>query len=213
MTGIANPALEAFAAQIGPELALAEVLITRTGHGFELRHLSDRSLATDKLKTVSLSDLRPLAQRTESGGFRPLKSAPGLQRGWRVAIVSMTELGIALNHLYPGAVPDWYAARQAKPPATDYHEFTNRQSGMYRITQMLDDQQVASVIQSCCQPRFCLKRRLWSAGGLSADAAETKSIIPCLEPCALLLEFARTAVRSKQAEKRDELMLSQADVS
>jgi len=196
-----NPALDSFAAQIGSELVLAELLISRTANGFELRHLSDRSVSARELKRLALSDLRPLAQKTESGAFRPLKSAPNLQRGWRGAVAGVTELGVALSHLYPGAVADWYAAREAQPPVTGYREFTNRQSGMYRITQLLSDEQVALVIQSCCQPQFCLKRRLWSVEGLSADRAETKSIIPCLEPCALLLEAGRTALRNEQAEK------------
>jgi hypothetical protein len=39
---------------------------------------------------------------------------------------------------------------------------------------------------------------LWTTGGLEPDAAEEKSLIPCLEPCALLLEFARKALRLEQ---------------
>jgi hypothetical protein len=39
---------------------------------------------------------------------------------------------------------------------------------------------------------------LWTVGGLSPDAPAEKSIIPCLEPCALLLEFARKAARWEQ---------------
>jgi hypothetical protein len=37
--------------------------------------------------------------------------------------------------------------------------------------------------------------------GLAADGAEEKSLIPCLEPCAVLLEFARKAMRIEQEEK------------
>ena len=37
--------------------------------------------------------------------------------------------------------------------------------------------------------------------GLASDAAEEKSLIPCLEPCALLLELARKAIRLEQGEK------------
>jgi hypothetical protein len=46
-----------------------------------------------------------------------------------------------------------------------------------------------------------LKRRLWTVNGLASDAAEEKSLIPCLEPCALLLELARKAMRIEQEEK------------
>ena len=36
---------------------------------------------------------------------------------------------------------------------------------------------------------------------MGPDAAEEKSLIPCLEPCAILLEFARKALRLEQEEK------------
>jgi hypothetical protein len=35
-------------------------------------------------------------------------------------------------------------------------------------------------------------------GQLPPDAASEKSLIPCLEPCAILLEFARKALRLEQ---------------
>lgn len=71
---------------------------------------------------------------------------------------------------------------------------------MYRIVAMLDDRQAAHTIESCCDVRFCLKRRCWTTPDLAADAAPSKSIIPCLEPCAVFMEFARTIVRLEQAK-------------
>jgi len=44
----------------------------------------------------------------------------------------------------------------------------------------------------CCDRSFCLKRRLWRVGNLGEDSAADKSLIPCLEPCAVLMEFARS---------------------
>jgi hypothetical protein len=153
------------------------------------------------LREIGLSDARELAQFTASGEFRPLKSAPNLQRGWRMVASDDDELDSALGRLYPGAIADWFAAQSSNPPATHYREYTNRQSGMYRITTMLDDAQVTEVIGGVCDRGHCLKRRLWTIEGLSPDAASEKSIIPCLEPCAVLMEAARTAVRSEQREK------------
>jgi hypothetical protein len=119
--------------------------------------------------------------------------------------------------LYPGAVADWFAARQPDPPITHYREFTARQTGMYRITTKLDNEQVAQVARACCHQRFCLKQRLWTVDGLPPDGAPEKSLIPCLEPCAILLEFARTVARweqnepfrpPKSAEERETLAVS-----
>lgn len=201
MTAVANPAFEKFIAQIGDELIFAQVFIHRVGRGYELRHEADCAHPAEQLRLVPVAELRALAQFTATAAFRPLKSAPNLQTGWRASPASNAELEAALNHLYPGALADWFAAQQRPVPVTHFREFTERQTGMYRITAMLDDLQAAQVARACCRRRFCLKRRLWTVAGLELDAAEEKSIIPCLEPCALLLEFARKAMRLEQDGK------------
>ena len=196
-----NPALEKFVAQIENELVLAQVLITRQGRGYELRHLEDRLRSPGDLKPVACPDLRSMAQTTVAGAFRPLKSAPNLPVGWRVVLPGDAELESALNQLYPGAVADWFAVQSGYASFTGYREFTDRQTGMYRVTQLLVGERAAQAIRAACHKSFCLKRRLWTAEGQAPDAAEEKSLIPCLEPCAVFLEFARTAVRIEQAEK------------
>ncbi len=201
MTAVANPALEKFVAHFKDELVLAQVLIRRRTSGYELRHTEDRARPEAELRPIPFNQLRALAQFTADGAFRPLKSAPNLQSGWRATAANDAELDTALSQLYPGAVADWFAAQSDSPPVTNFREFTHRQTGMYRITQLLADDQAASVIRAGCHRNFCWKRRLWSVEGLAPDAPDEKSLIPCLEPCALLLEFARAAMRSEQAEK------------
>jgi len=197
-------------AQIREGLAFAQVLIRRTASGFELRHVADRERAAGTLRELALTDVRALAQFTATGAFRPLKCAPDLQNGWLFSARDDDQLEGALNQLCPGAVADWFAAQSPTPPVTHYREFAGRQTGMYRITTMLTDSQAAKVIRACCHKEFCLKRRFWRVDGLTADEAEEKSLIPCLEPCAVLLEFARKAVRIEQEEKV-ELPLSQSE--
>ena len=197
---ISNPALEQFAALIAPELLVAQVLIRRTAEGFALCHIADRDGSA--LRTLSVEQLRALADFTEQKQYRPLKSAPTLARSWSCVVRDLAELDDALRHLYPGAVADWFAAQQPVPPVTHYREFTARQTGMYRTTTMLTDAQVAQVARAGCHARFCLKRRLWTVEGLPVDAARGKSLIPCLEPCAVLLEFARASARLEQREKQ-----------
>jgi hypothetical protein len=199
-TKINNPAMQEFAAQIGSELVMAQVLIKRDGRSYELRHMEDRLAAPESLRTIQLNEARALAQFTAAHEFRPLKSAPNLQRGWRLAAKDDGELEIALSHLYPGAVADWRAARGANPPVTHYREYVNRQSGMYRLTAKLTDAQAAEVARQICAPAQCLKLRLWTVPGLAPDAASAKSLIPCLEPCAVLMEAARVAMRASQNE-------------
>ncbi|MBI4663009.1 MAG: hypothetical protein HY735_29725 [Verrucomicrobia bacterium] len=204
-------ALQTFVSRIDRELSFAQVFICRRGAGFELRHVQDRRRDAAELKDSSPAQLRTLAQFTAAGAFRPLKSAPNLQTGWTVSLRNDAELEMALNHLYPGAIADWYAAQSPSPPVTNYREFTDRQTGMYRITQKLRDSEAAETIQACCNTSLCLKRRLWSIGGLETDPPVEKSLIPCLEPCALLLEFARKVMRIEQETKlRLELAPSEA---
>jgi hypothetical protein len=194
-----NPALTSFLAAFETETVLGQVVIRRAGKGFELRHVADRHV--DAVDVTTVGGLRALAQFTASGAFRPLKAAPNLRRGWRASAADEDALELALNHLYPGAVADWFAARVNPPPVTSYRNFTARQTGMYRITTMLNDSVAGAAIRACCHADFCLKRRLWTVEGLAPDAAEQKSVIPCLEPCAIMLEFARKVARLEQEEK------------
>jgi 4Fe-4S iron-sulfur cluster binding domain/DR2241 stabilising domain len=193
-----SPSLRAFTAQLGDTYLIAQVVVSRRGAGYELRHRSDGDRPAEQLRAVAQNDLRGLAQTTASGAFRPLKSAPNLVTGWRAQAKDDAELGWALNQLYPGAVADWHAAQQPEPPITHFRQFTSRQTGMYRITARLSDAQAAAVIRACCPPRFCLKRRLWTAGTEPSDEPAGKSLIPCLEPCAVFLEFARKIARIEQ---------------
>lgn len=201
MAPATNPAVEAFIARIGSELVLGQVSIRRAGTNYELRHIADRDAPSEKLSSVRPGDLRALAQFTADGSFRPLKSAPDLQTGWRSTAHGAEELELALNGLYPGAIADWYAAQAPSPPVTHFREFASRQTGMYRVTTMLTDAQVARVARSCCHESVCSKRRLWTVEGLAPDRPDEKSLISCLEPCALLLEFARKAMRLEQEDK------------
>lgn len=206
-----NPALTAFLAQLGDELPFAQVLIRRIPPGFELRHHADQATAASQLRSVELAELHTLATFTSQGAYRPLKSAPDLASGWCASVRDESELLLALNQLYPGAIADWHAAQSPSPPITPFRDFTARQTGMYRITHHLSDSQAATVVQACCAPRFCLKQRLWPVADLPPDNLSQKSVIPCLEPCALLLEFARKSMRLEQ-ETKTNLPLSSSEL-
>jgi hypothetical protein len=195
-----NPALEWFVHWFGDELVIGQVRVCRRERGYELRHVADHDKAVAELKQCRVEEAREIAQSTEAGVFRPLKSAPTLRRGWQIMAASDGELGMALDRLYPGVIADLYATLQRPPPATDYRELTSRQTGMYRITNLLSDLDAAAMVRKCCAREFCLKRRFWDAAGLAPEAIEDKTVMPCLEPCPILLEFARKVVRAMQRE-------------
>lgn len=193
-----NPDLRAFLASFDTEIVFGQLVVRRLEREFELRHQSDRDAASVDLTFLKGTELRDWSQSAAGGAFRPLKSAPNLRSGWRAVAVDAAALELLLHYVYPGAVADRFAAEEAQPPLTSYRQFTARQSGMYRITTMLDDAIAGAAIRACCHVDFCLKRRLWSVDGLEPDAEQSKSVIPCLEPCALMLEFARKAARLQQ---------------
>jgi 4Fe-4S binding protein/cobalt chelatase family protein len=193
-----NPDMSAFLASFNTEMVFGQVVVMRLERGFEVRHESDRGAATVNLTTLNGTELRDWAQTAAGGAFRPLRSAPNLRPGWRALAADGESLELLLHYVYPGAVADWFAAQDSQPPITSYRQFTSRQSGMYRITTMLDNAIAGAAIRACCHVDFCLKRRLWSVEGLEPDAGQCKSDIPCLEPCALLLEFARKVARLEQ---------------
>lgn len=193
-----NPALEWLTKSFRDELLIAEVFVRRNGNHYELTHIADRGVA--QLRDAKPAEARAIAQFTEQGEFRPLKSAPSLRRGWRILAHSDAELATALDQLYPGFVADFYSARNALAVPTDYGPFTERQTGMYRITSFLKEADAAAVVQKCCAPIYCLKCRLWDVSGHAPESPQQKSVIPCFEPCAILLEFARKTVRAMQRE-------------
>lgn len=191
-----SPALTAWISRVTPEFVWAEVWARRTETGIELRHQTDAAEPAERLQTLSPSDLLVWSQTDARGAFRPNRTAPGLRPGWRVTTRDATTLETALEGLYPGAVADWYAVATGAARPAPFREFTGRQTGMYRGIGRLDDAAAASVVRAGCDAVFCLRCRVWPAPGLEADSGSGKSAIPCLEPCALLLEFSRQAARA-----------------
>jgi hypothetical protein len=199
MGKLINPALVRFLDAMGDGMVVAQVHLARqTPEGFVLRHVADAREETGELKDVAVGALRELVQKNAEGGFRPLSASPDLPRGWRCTARSAEELEQALESVYPGFLADWHAVREGTAVPTDYYPFTQRQSGMYRLTAKATPEQAGAIVQACCAPRFCLKQRLWTVPDLAPDRQEDKSLIPCLEPCALLLEFARKRMRISQ---------------
>src|SRR5687767_4996493 len=92
-----NPALQAFVSSVPPEKVWAQVLIQSSDRTFTLRHVVDRELHPDRLKRLSLPELRQLATFAASGQFRPLRSSPDLSRGWTFNCDTPDELWRALQ--------------------------------------------------------------------------------------------------------------------
>lgn len=193
MDDLAELPIQTVIRALGPEFVWLEVRICAAGGGWKLRHAADSDRPAAPLRPVPVDGLRELAQYTERGAFRPNKAAPTLQRGWQSVAQSSAELETALHSLYPGTVADWLEGRKPRPETTSFREFVNRQTGIYRVARELPDERAAEVVQAGCAAQFCRRQRLWPVADAGPAPVGPNPAIPCLEPCALLLELARRA--------------------
>lgn len=189
------PELDAFLSQWAGGVVFGQVWIESADKGFRIRHECDRRRDDSELREITLGDLRSLAQTNALGQFRPLRSSPDLQSGWKHQALNRDALYEAIQRIYPGALADWYAAASASPPVTSFADFASRQTGIYKAIATLSPRWIAEITLAGCHSSVCIKRRLWPAADLPCDTASQKSLIPCLEPCALLLEMSRRSLK------------------
>lgn len=175
----------------------AEVAVEQVGQElWWLYHVRDGSADWESLQSLTVAELREWGDRTKDGGFRALRSAPNLRRGWRCEVSGLASLEDALNRLYPGSVADWWAwEKNGAAATTGFREFVGRQTGMYRAAQGLSQQGAEDMVLACCGWAFCTKWRAWTVDSLGPWGTMHSLRIPCLEPCAVALEFARQAAK------------------
>lgn len=189
---------------------VGQVLVRRLEKKFRVCHSADGE--RDDLSEISVAEAREMAINDESGRFRPLKSSPDLRRGWITIADSTTRLVEVLEAVHPGAVLDALALSEKRVAPVTYKEFSGRQTGMYRITAMLDEAQATTMATAHCNSRFCTKDRLWTVAEHEANSNSPSSLYPCLEPCPMLMEFARKSMRIEQSEEKVQLKICPDDV-
>lgn len=184
-----------------------EVLIQRTEEGFELRHRADEH-AADLATHTGPEAARRLAVTDDAGQFRPLKTAPNLARGWRLLLQDLGELHRALDYFYPAMLGVWASHRAGELPIVPLRETLGRQTGMYRVTHKITDEQAQQMIGEFCQSATgCLKHLLWPVDPaqpirtlppekLSAPPSSPTLPLLCQEACNLLVARAREVVKS-----------------
>jgi|GEM_PF-179689 len=183
------------------ECMIGEILVKKD---CSLRHHEDQFLLEeDLLHYETPQAAREIIRYDAQGKFRPLKTAPNLRRGWLLKLNNIEDVILALDFFYPMALHLYEAFLENKLSVTPLRETLNRQTGMYRITQLLKDEQAQELISKiCCSENGCLRQVLWS---ISKDQAITtlsdqKKSVPlnpqeipllCREACNLLVAAAR----------------------
>jgi hypothetical protein len=193
----------------GVSRAWGEVHVTASlaadgGRRYALRHVDDAS--ADRADLVPLdgrADLRDLVTEDRWGRYRPLKTAPSLQTGWRVDDVDPDALLEAVDVIYPATVANWHREREGELDVTHWRECADRQTGIYDVVDELDRQAVEWVAQACCVDSQCLKRREWEYDDetpVGVDGGDGE--FPCREPCSLVVAAARKWTQLEREQSR-----------
>ncbi len=212
MNDLGSKACEAWLSEHGEGLPWGQVVAHPCPNGWELRHVADAGRDAAGLQALPPGALREWADTADDGLFRPLKSAPTLRRGWRCLVSSHDDLELALGGVYPGGLGDWWAVRTGQGGPTSFREFMGRQTGVYRGVRGLADEAARAVVRACCHAGSCIKDRRWAVEGMVDGEPGGHGSIPCLEPCALVLEAARTMARMASLE-RTSVALSGEDLA
>jgi sirohydrochlorin cobaltochelatase len=183
-------------------LLIGEILL---GSDLTLRHHLDEGVG-DLRVFSGPGAAREIAKYDAAGNFRPLRSAPTLIRGWLIRVVDPEGMLLALGEFYPAALGLWLSALNGTLDPTPFRETLGRQTGMYRVTQLLRDDQARGIIAARCGSG-CLRTVLWDLEpGVPPDVLPPERRIPdlrppgripllCREACNLLVADARPVAK------------------
>lgn len=190
--------------------------------GWELRHRDDADRAADALALYrDPEEAGALALYDDAGAYRPLKTAPTLRHGWRMVVPDEAALGLALDLFYPARMGAWRMLQAGRLGATPLRETLGRQSGMYRVTAKITDEQADGLVGRFCRSDGgCLRTILWrrdAAGNVASTRLPSEKFDPardqaggagargefvpllCQEACNLLVAEARAVVKGERA--------------
>jgi len=168
-----------------------------------LHHSDDNGLDGLPIYT-SPTDAREIANLDGAGGFRALKSAPTLKRGWQMLLQDNDALRLALDFFYPAALGMWdhHLAGQLQP--VPLRETLGRQTGMYRSAHKIHDDQAQELVACQCDPATkCLRKITWSLTAeepltLLPPGKQLSSPLPaddipviCVEACTFIVTGAK----------------------
>lgn len=203
--------LAAGSVQVGEVLAQAGA-----AGGWVLSHVLDAEEAAAGSGALEpwtgAEDARLIARNSEDGKFRALHSAPTLRRGWRLELPDVAAVRRALDFFHPAALGVGIGHEEGRVAGTPLRQYLGRQTGMYRFTNGVTDEQVPVMAVKECGGGKCLRRIVWplEEGVPLTDAAEKTDetagyaavrkgdkCVPllCIEPCPVIVGAARKLAR------------------
>ncbi len=187
---------------------VGQAVISPTSGGYELRHEADAAASAESLATLASAEaVREISLHDAAGAFRPVKAAPTLRTGWRFVARDAATLRLALDFLYPAALGNWVAFSSGKAHPVTLRTTLGRQTGMYRVTALVDDAGADAVVCTQCDyATKCRRRITWGLTdtrpihGLPPEKTDLRPHggewpILCLEACNWLVAQMRTHVK------------------
>ncbi|MCB1097981.1 MAG: hypothetical protein KDN22_20590 [Verrucomicrobiae bacterium] len=202
---------------------IGEVNIWKTTSGYRVCHTADLvrfgpDSGADALPTHTLPiDARQLAKLDAERKFRPLKSAPNLSGDWLLELPSIEAVREALDYFYPAGIALWLRWANGKIAPMHLRQTLNRQTGMYRVTGLIRDEEATALVQEACAPENCRRKILWEISedlpvplvrekrleASPAPGVELPENVPllCCEACNILVAAARAVVKKRMADE------------
>ena len=182
--------------------------------GRVLHHIADPAEAPGLKIYTSPTDARDIAHYDEAGQFRPLKTAPNLKRGWLLRLADDDEVRLALDFIYPAALGLLRHFQDGTLHPVPLRETLGRQTGMYRFSNTISDDDAVRLVACECDARTkCLRRITWQLDATRPlHPLQTAKLPPmnpppddlpliCVEACTHIVSAAREIARANQAAK------------
>jgi sirohydrochlorin cobaltochelatase len=215
MTGHIETFLAAWLSN-GNRRSIGEIAVRKIGDTYLLYHHRDQYPEKAPVTHRQPTDARSLAKFDGEGAFRPLKSAPTLIKDWLLELRTISEVREALDYFYPAAIGNWLRKSKNADAIVHLRETLDRQTGMYRVTGLIRDDEAKQLVAEACAPEKCLRRILWNVSDtLPLELPKSKrTILPatkddrnvpeipvlCCEACNLLVAAARNVVKTRMAD-------------
>lgn len=205
------------------EFLIGQIRVRPVDADHELRHRDDADRAPELLEPHhDPEDAMALALYDDAGAYRPLKTAPNLRHGWRLVVADARALRLALDLFYPARMGAAERFRAGTLSTTPLRDTLNRQTGMYRVTGKITDEQADALVGRFCRSDGgCLRTILWrrnaaglvpstrlppekfdpahdQSGGLVKEGVDFVPLL-CQEACNLLVAEARSVVKGEKA--------------
>lgn len=181
-----------------------------------LHHVFDTGVIGPLVAFNTPESARDIAAYDDSGAFRPLKTAPDLKRGWKLELPDEDALRAALDFLYPAALGFLVHMQHGTLRPVNLRETLERQTGMYRFTNTIRDDQAQEMVACVCDAKTkCLRRITWQLdaaqplGKIEDDkrlpvagssARDREFPLICVEACTHVVSAARAiAQKNHQA--------------